>query len=246
MGRQAHSYLVGAVSGTTLVATAIVAFVALVSLQAVRDWPLAGLGDGGSGSSAGSGSVAPARSLGAPPRAPAKAQTRGEAGAGVSVGRVAHRGGFEAARAVSTHRAAPIAIAPAEGSHTARDKGSPASAPATSPPAAPSEPSGTAAGGTPRLGRGAAQGNDGVAGSDIEAPVSAPPKVSESVTGAAREVVAGADEATAGALGQTGVVQTDERSAERAPGPETAPGGAVDRVVERASEAVGGLLDLGH
>ncbi len=42
MIRQAHTYLVGAVSGTALIAAAVATFVMLVSLQALRDWPLAG------------------------------------------------------------------------------------------------------------------------------------------------------------------------------------------------------------
>ena len=47
MIRQAHTYLAGAVSGTALVAAAVVAFVLLVSLQALKDWPLAGISVGG-------------------------------------------------------------------------------------------------------------------------------------------------------------------------------------------------------
>ncbi|HEY5814729.1 MAG TPA: hypothetical protein VIS95_00120, partial [Solirubrobacterales bacterium] len=46
MIRQAQTYLVGAVSGTTLIVAAVLAFVALVSLQGLRDWPLAGIGGG--------------------------------------------------------------------------------------------------------------------------------------------------------------------------------------------------------
>src|SRR5688500_13713709 len=45
MVRQAHTYLVGAVSGATLIAIAIAAFVLLVSAQVFGDWPIAGLGD---------------------------------------------------------------------------------------------------------------------------------------------------------------------------------------------------------
>ncbi len=59
MIRQAQTYLVGAVSGTTLIVAAVVAFVLLISFQALRDWPLAALGGGDSG-----GAVAPARPLG--------------------------------------------------------------------------------------------------------------------------------------------------------------------------------------
>ena len=43
MIRQAHTYLAGAVSGTVLIAIAVAIFVMLVSVQATRDWPFAGL-----------------------------------------------------------------------------------------------------------------------------------------------------------------------------------------------------------
>src|SRR3954447_10650747 len=52
MIRQAHTYLAGAVSSTALVAAAVVAFVLLVSFQALKDWPLAGISIGGGGSAA--------------------------------------------------------------------------------------------------------------------------------------------------------------------------------------------------
>ena len=52
MIRQAHTYLAGAVSGTALVAAAVVVFVLLVSFQALRDWPLSGIGIGGDDSAA--------------------------------------------------------------------------------------------------------------------------------------------------------------------------------------------------
>ena len=44
MVQQARTYLAGAVSATVVVAIAVVAFVVLVSLQALQDWPLARLG----------------------------------------------------------------------------------------------------------------------------------------------------------------------------------------------------------
>ncbi len=56
MIRQAHIYLAGAVSGTALIVAAVVAFVLLVSLQAVKDWPLSGLVGG-----QGKAKVAPAQ-----------------------------------------------------------------------------------------------------------------------------------------------------------------------------------------
>src|ERR1044072_3310033 len=51
MVRQARNYMAGAVSGTALIAAAVVAFIMLVSLQSLRDWPLAGLGGGNEGAS---------------------------------------------------------------------------------------------------------------------------------------------------------------------------------------------------
>src|SRR5215204_1526154 len=44
MVRQAQTYLAGAVSATALISAAVVAFVLIVSLQALKDWPLAALG----------------------------------------------------------------------------------------------------------------------------------------------------------------------------------------------------------
>ena len=57
MIRQAHTYLAGAVSGTALIAIAIAVFVMLVSVQAARDWPFAGLvgGDDASAPTVGPG-----------------------------------------------------------------------------------------------------------------------------------------------------------------------------------------------
>ncbi|MGB7588505.1 MAG: hypothetical protein WBM00_07335 [Solirubrobacterales bacterium] len=46
MIRQARTYLTGAVSATALIAAAVVAFVLLVSLQALESWPLANPVDG--------------------------------------------------------------------------------------------------------------------------------------------------------------------------------------------------------
>src|SRR4051794_2256610 len=47
MIRQARTYLVGAMSGATLIALAIAAFVVLVTAQVFTDWPVGALGDGG-------------------------------------------------------------------------------------------------------------------------------------------------------------------------------------------------------
>src|SRR6478736_3501920 len=51
VNRLSQSYVVGAISGTATIAAAVVAFVMLVSLQTVEEWPVPGLslrtGEGG-------------------------------------------------------------------------------------------------------------------------------------------------------------------------------------------------------
>jgi hypothetical protein len=64
MIRQAHAYLAGAVSGTALIAAAVVVFVLLVSAQAFRDWPIPGLGGSNDRASITTGSSA--KGAGAP------------------------------------------------------------------------------------------------------------------------------------------------------------------------------------
>jgi len=44
--RQAHTYLVSAMGGATLIAVAIAVFALLVSAQVFKDWPIAALGSG--------------------------------------------------------------------------------------------------------------------------------------------------------------------------------------------------------
>ena len=58
MIRQAHNYLVGALSGVTLIGIAIAVFVVLVSAQVFHDWPIAALSSHNDQSS-----VAPAKAL---------------------------------------------------------------------------------------------------------------------------------------------------------------------------------------
>ena len=56
-----QSYLFGAISGTAVIAAAVVFFVLFVSAQALRDWPIGDLHIGGGDDSA---AVSPAQSLG--------------------------------------------------------------------------------------------------------------------------------------------------------------------------------------
>ena len=95
MIRQAHTYLAGAVSGTALIAIAVAIFVMLVSVQAARDWPFAGLVGGDDASAP---TVAPAR--------PAAAEAAGSATGAAAAGRHAGRGRVVAVarRARTAHR----------------------------------------------------------------------------------------------------------------------------------------------
>src|SRR3954471_11587427 len=72
MIRQARTYLVGAMSGASLIAVAIAVFVVLVSTQVFGDFPIAGLVGGGEAD------VSTAKEAAAP--------TTGGAGAGATAG----------------------------------------------------------------------------------------------------------------------------------------------------------------
>ena len=105
MIRQAHTYLAGAVSGTALIAVAVVAFVVLVSVQALRDWPLAGLGGGGDDAAA----RPPAAAGGAGGREAQRRRGRGAGGRGRHRRRAAGVGGGGARRRLA---AAPAPARP--------------------------------------------------------------------------------------------------------------------------------------
>ncbi|MDX6590226.1 MAG: hypothetical protein QOI84_1500 [Solirubrobacterales bacterium] len=77
MIRQAHTYLVSAMSGATLIAIAIAAFVLLVSAQVFRDWPVAALGGGDSASVSKAEPVGPAPAATAGPGASAATRAGG-------------------------------------------------------------------------------------------------------------------------------------------------------------------------
>src|SRR4029079_2962639 len=84
MIRQARSYLLGAMSGASLIAVAVVAFVLLVSAQVFEDFPIRGL--------IGSDDEVAVS-------AAETADVAGDAGAGAGVGAVGASGGSGGARA---------------------------------------------------------------------------------------------------------------------------------------------------
>jgi hypothetical protein len=199
--RQAHTYLAGAVSGTALIAAAIVAFVALVSLQAVRDWPLESFGGG---DEAGISNARPASGA-----------------AGVAAGGAVRTGARGAARGSRGGRAThPGSHGTALGEAPAPSGGSPNGTPA-------SPGSGAAGGPAPS---GSTSTGSGGGGSDDS--------TSGTLTGAVNKAVSGLDAATGGALGEAGVTQVTEETGNGVVGPESPLGKAVDK----ATEAVGGLL----
>jgi hypothetical protein len=238
MIRQAHTYLAGAVSSTALVAAAVVAFVLLVSFQALRDWPLAGIGLGGDDNAA-TGSSTPGTGSAASPQS---------GGAGAAAGPVVARG--SARNANGRSNATQGGRAAVDASPTAAT-GSPAT---EAPPSGPAEQGGGAPSGPSPTGSASASsapgggGGGGGGGGSAPAPESGSSGAagnSKSTSGAITETVnktvSGVDEATGGALGSTGVTETTEKVVESVAGPESTVGKTVDEVVK----GVGGLLGGG-
>lgn len=226
MIRQAHTYLAGAVSGTALVAAAVVAFVLLVSFQALKDWPLAGINIGGGDSTVSSPNSGDA----AAPTAGAGSAGSAVAGGPASTGnptRDANRAA--AARGDSTALAtAPQPAAGAPSTEVPAPTAPAADGPsASSPPgsASASSNSGNGGGANPGAGLGGAAGGSGQS-------------TSGAITNTVNKTVSGVDEATGGVIGSTGVTGVTEKAVEEAAGPESTVGKTVDEVVK----TVGGLL----
>ena len=231
MVRQAHTYLVGAVSGATLIAIAIAAFVLLVSAQVFGDWPIAGLGGSKEtavergqqlGAAAPSGSDSTGRTAsGAAPAAPA----------GADAGRAADapRGGAGAAPA----GAAGGGDAAAGGGSQDGSGDSPATGPESA--GVPSAPSGGGSSGGSGGSGGSGSGGGGGGGGATTA--SSP---SQAVTETVNKTVTTVDQTvTGGALEETGVTGVTEEVVNGVAGPESAVGKTVDGV----AGTVGGLLN---
>jgi hypothetical protein len=238
MIRQAHTYLAGAVSGTALVAAAVVAFVMLVSFQALHDWPLTDLNFGGGDNAA----SAPNRSGGGTGAASAQATpAAGAAGAAAATTAARNGAGVDRSPAGSGSNAAvdasPATASPAPASE------SPGSSPTDQAPGNTSNPGGSAssspAGGNNNGGGGGGGGasNPGTSGS---------PSTSEAVTGTVNKTVSGVDQVTGGALGSTGVPKVTEETVNNVAGPESVVGKTVDETVKTVNETLGGLLGGKH
>lgn len=259
MIRQARRYLLGAVSGATLIAIAIGVFVVLVSAQVFHDWPLAALGDEGS-------AVAPSRPV-----------AGGEAvkAAAIAAGTAARRGGADAGaprrdRSRGDRETAGGSVAAAltgagsteTGGGAEAGAGSPASTPAAGPSPSPASggAAGSAGGGNaPPAGSGGA--GDGSGGGSGSAPGATAPDSGDagpgggsggsagasgnaaSTAGAVAETVNGTvaqvdEKALGGALGKAGVTEVTESVVDGVAGPES----TVGKVVDETVKAVGGLL----
>jgi hypothetical protein len=218
--RQAHTYLAGAVSGTALVGAAVAAFVLLVSLQALRDWPLAGIGFGDSG-----GSVE--QSTHARGAAAGRTAHGGGAAREAGVGRTAGAGG----RGNTAHGGAPgLGRSPSSAAET---PGGPGTAPAGTTPTG-TAGAGSAPGGGSGSGSGSGSGGGETGGSGGS--------VSGTVTGTANETVSGVDQATGGALGEAGVTEATKEAVNGLAGPES----TVGKTIDGTAEAAGGVPGTGH
>lgn len=187
--RQAQTYFASAVSGTALIGAAIVAFVLLVSLQALRDWPLAGIGGTGGGGAqertgAGEGASQAAGTSAKGGEATARAGAGGTAGA--------HRNGADG-KAVG-HAGTGVGGTPSSGAQAPR---LPESAQA-----------GSGGGST-----GSSAGSDGKSSGGSAGGGESSQSATGTVAKTVNETVSGVDEATGGTLGETGVTKVTEETA---------------------------------
>jgi hypothetical protein len=234
MIRQAHTYLAGAVSGSALIAAAIVAFVLLVSFQALKDWPLAGIGGGGESS------VSNGQPVQGTAGGPGAAATGAAAGTAASAGAIARNGrganGGQPAVAQQggqpTAGTSPLPTLPAsEPPSSTPAAGDSPGAPA--PPSASSNPS--AGGGSGGSGSAPPKGSSASGGGSGQS-------TSGAVTETVNDTVSGVDKTVGGALNEAGVTKVTEGVVNGAAGPESPLGETIDKTVE----AVGGLLGGGH
>jgi hypothetical protein len=234
MIRQAHTYLAGAVSSTALVAAAVVAFVLLVSLQALKEWPLAGISVGG-GDSAASAPSNPGTNVGAgAARAPG---ARGTAAAPAVAGRSAGNRDGHSPRAQRDRVAVDASPTAATGSPTAE---APPSTPAGEGGSVPSDtsPTGSASSNPASGGGGGGSGPGAETGSGSSAGGSSK-STSGAVTGTVNKTVSGVDETTGGVISGTGATEVTEGVVNGVAGPESTVGKTVDEVVKTVNCLLG-------
>jgi hypothetical protein len=224
--------------GATLIAVAIAVFVVLVSAQVFRDWPIAALGDSGNESAAVSDGQAAGGSNPVP-----SADTNVTAGVTNSAGSRRQRARDGSGGATPPVAAAGLGSTAPDGAETGgsggeaggRGGGSGSAGSPQSPSS--SSPSGSSGGGgdSGGGGGGGSGGGGGTAGGGKGSTSSPSGQVTETVN----DTVSKVDEAAlGGALGDSGVTGATEEVVNGVAGPES----VVGKVVDGATETVGGLL----
>lgn len=215
MIRQARIYLASAVSGTTVIVAALIAFVVLVSLQTLRDWPLSGLG--------GDSQSAVRRPAGVDRTAAGEQATPG-----VPAGRAT--GGPQAPQSQGGGSGDTAQGAPAVGApDAARPGGGPP--PTDSHPYPTGGGAGSFGSATRSVDRGGARAGNGSGAESSPA---------GAVGGAVEDTVAGVDEASGGALSGAGLTGVGQGAAEGVDETSAAAGDGVD-----TGTAADGLLGGG-
>jgi hypothetical protein len=196
--RHSQSYLFGAISGTAVIAAAVVCFILFVSTQALRDWPISNLNFGGGSESA---AVSPAQSLGGSSAnaaatnlegpvtvTPAKvgAATKAKAGGGGNANQASHRNRAAGKVSPQTQINGGRGVDSAPSNQPSSTSPAPAPTSGSTPPAGSgtASPSPSGGGSTPAGGNSGSSGNSGGAANSGNVGT----RTARSVTHAVREI----------------------------------------------------------
>jgi hypothetical protein len=221
MIRQAHTYLVSAMSGAALIAVAIAVFVVLVSAQVFKDWPIADLGGDGD-------ETAPvSQTEHVRPPVDVAGSAAGLVGADAKrAGRVSGNPGSVATHVLGTAGGGGVTGSGGSGNRGG-DDGTPSS------PAQVPTPSNLPSNGSAGAGSANGGAKGGGAGSGTA------PSTAGTVTSTVNDTVTKVDEtALGGTLHESGVTPVTEGVVDGVTGPES----PVGKVVDETTGAVGGLL----
>lgn len=265
MIRQAHSYLVGALSGATLIGIAIAVFVVLVSAQVFHDWPIVALSSHNDQSS-----VAPAKALTragqtaeaaptgtAAPTAHPSAAKADAATPAPTAGHARHHrhASTDATGPATVVEAAPEPIAAGDETSTGAESGSQSSSPSSSstnstslaPSSSPAPSSGGStgsSGASASSSSGSGTKTGGSTGNSTSTTTTPPPttvpKPSQAITETVNGTVGAVNEVTGGALSEAGVTRVTEEVVNGVVGPESLVGKTVDGVGESLNRLLGG------
>jgi hypothetical protein len=240
--RHSQSYLFGAISGTAVIAAAVVCFILFVSAQALRDWPISDLNFPGGGND--SAAVAPAKSLGGSSTNAAAANLNGPITAHPArVGAAAKAGGGNGGTASHRHHATgkvspETQIQGGRGVDSAPVKQPSSSAPAPAPTTGSTPPAGSGtASPSPSGGNGSAPAGGNSGGSTNSGNSGNPPASSNVGTRTTRQVTKTVKEisTTATPPAPTPVTHAVQEVEERV-APTPPPAGSTS---EKVAEAIG-------